>query len=359
MKILFINPNQFGYTAGYYFYCRYLVANGHTITFYCFDQGFEKQKIIGVDLIYIKLKSNKLNTRFSFYSKLNKLNMSEFDIVFLNHHRFSFLCRFFGVPYNSILDIRTGDIRAKGLKKLIFDKLYKFDTYFYKHITILSESLRRTLRIRVSKCTILPLGSIDFSIKPKEYNSSIKMLYIGTFNNRNISDTIEGVYLFTKDNPTISIKYDIVGFGFDHEENKLIETIAKYKLNKIIKFHGRKNYSELTKYFDNSNVGVSYVPITKTFDVQPPTKTYEYILSGLFCIATATSENKKIITKKNGFLISDTSRAFANAIFHFHQTRLSYDYHDIKNSLIDNHWKKIVLRILEPLFFNLIKHPSK
>lgn len=41
-----------------------------------------------------------------------------------------------------------------------------------------------------------------------------------------------------------------------------------------------------------------YVPITDYYEYQPPTKTFEYVLSGLLCLATATSSNKEVITEE-------------------------------------------------------------
>jgi len=62
------------------------------------------------------------------------------------------------------------------------------------------------------------------------------------------------------------------------------------------------------------NVGVSYVPITPYFDVQPPTKTFEYLLAGMPVIATRTKENEKVINEYNGVLIDDTPEDFRNGL---------------------------------------------
>lgn len=40
--------------------------------------------------------------------------------------------------------------------------------------------------------------------------------------------------------------------------------------------------------------------MTEYYDSQPPTKTFEYALSGLYVLATKTRENEKVITNDNG-----------------------------------------------------------
>jgi len=45
------------------------------------------------------------------------------------------------------------------------------------------------------------------------------------------------------------------------------------------------------------------------YDCQPATKTFEYILSGMVCIATSTYENKKLINNINGVLCNDIQKA--------------------------------------------------
>jgi glycosyltransferase involved in cell wall biosynthesis len=72
-----------------------------------------------------------------------------------------------------------------------------------------------------------------------------------------------------------------------------------------IELIGRVNQSELHNYFNIAHIGISLIPIKPWFENQPPTKTFEYLVSGLPVLATATKENKKVITKENGILIND------------------------------------------------------
>ena len=54
--------------------------------------------------------------------------------------------------------------------------------------------------------------------------------------------------------------------------------------------------------------------MTDFFEHQPPTKTYEYLMNGLFTLATGTYENKKIINKSNGIIIEDNEDSVYRAL---------------------------------------------
>ena len=61
--------------------------------------------------------------------------------------------------------------------------------------------------------------------------------------------------------------------------------------------------------------------MTKFYDIQTPTKTFEYIISGLFCIATNTTANKNLINKDNGILCDDNATSFSNALMKLYKFR--------------------------------------
>lgn len=210
------------------------------------------------------------------------------------------------------------------------------------HITVISESLAKLLKLK--KSTILPLGADMISETIKNF-SLMKLIYVGTITNRNIHDTIKGFKQFQLEND-VQLSYDIFGCGIESDEKKIIEAIGS---SKNIYFHGYKHHSEIQKYFDECTIGVSYVPITSYFDVQPPTKTYEYILSGLICIATKTFENSKLITPQNGVLCEDNSESFLKALEVIWANKKMYDSEVIRASLKDHTWKNIVETKLKPM----------
>src|SRR5699024_2778090 len=147
--------------------------------------------------------------------------------------------------------------------------------------------------------------------------STLNLLYVGTLNNRNITQTIEGLSIFLKNNPKVKniTTYDIVGDG--DEYSQLMALVDKLSLNHIVKFHGRVPHFKLKMFFDRCNVGISYIPITEYYNYQPPTKTFEYILSGIPCIATQTFENQSLVVADNGILCEDTPVGFSKALKKF------------------------------------------
>ena len=114
------------------------------------------------------------------------------------------------------------------------------------------------------------------------------------------------------------------------------------KIDKIIIFAGQIPHDKIKPYFDLHNIGVSYIPKTEYFDVQPPTKTFEYLLSGMPVIATDTLENKRVICSKNGVLINDTAEAFYQGLVRIYTDKNNFDSISIRNSSMQYTWYKIV-----------------
>lgn len=146
------------------------------------------------------------------------------------------------------------------------------------------------------------------------------------------------------------IHYHIVGDG----EGVILARMKRIaydelSLNDHVTFYGRVAHHQLTPFFDKCNVGVSFVPMTEYYEHQPPTKTYEYVLSGLYCIATATYCNKQLIDSRNGVLIKDNAESFADALSEIYNNRANIKEQEIRDSLKDSTWKNIVKNILKPI----------
>lgn len=111
-------------------------------------------------------------------------------------------------------------------------------------------------------------------------------------------------------NKSLSIKYDIIGFGRMEDEERIKNSIKENRLEKEVCFHGRRNHSELRPFFERATIGVCFIPQTSFYDIQPSTKLFEYAMSGLITIATNTLANKKYITCANGVLCNDSVADF-------------------------------------------------
>ncbi len=358
MKILFVNSNQFGYTAGYYHYCKYLILKGYDIDIICVDQDLPKIELEGVNVTYVKVKSNMINWRYYFYMYLSRVVYSNYNIIFLYHFKYAFIYWLSGIPNRAILDIRTGNLSDNRIKRYLHNILINFESRRYKHITILSETLRSELKIPEEKCTLLPLGAEVISSSNKLFDYP-RLIYVGTFYKRNIPKTIKAVSLYKKKFPSIPIIYDIIGFGYGKEEADIKSMIQNENLQENVFLHGRKNYNELHPFFEKANIGIAYIPITDYFNCQPSTKIFEYSLSGLVCIATNTVENKKLLNDLNGLLCEDSPESLSNAIEIFYSRKNNFSSNEIRNTLLEYKWEKIVYRILEPLFDSIMKNILK
>jgi len=127
-------------------------------------------------------------------------------------------------------------------------------------------------------------------------------------------------------------------------------------LDKNVNFVGRKNHSECVEYFDKCNVGVSFIPMLPQFDNQPPTKNFEYLLSGMICIATATNDNITIIKPDTGIIINDNAKSFTEGLIQLHNNRFMFKSNDIRKSYLNNCWEKIVESKMKPVLNEFENH---
>lgn len=338
-KLLIINKAQFGYHTDSYQYCEYL-KNKYDITYMCFDTGQPKYYMNNIDVQYIPYKGSFLRRGYSFIKSCRaKIKFENYDMIFVVYLQMASLIRLGFDNKRFILDIRTGGVAPIPFKRYIYDKLMVFESIFFPKITIISECLREKLKLSKDKCQILPLGSDILSTTNKDF-STLKLLYVGILTSRNIHETVEAVGLFLEKNQ-VKLIYDIFGDGSTQDVLLIKKMISKYKLEQIVTLHGRKSHLELKPYFDTSNIGVSYIPITDYYDCQPPTKTFEYINSGMVCLATETKENKKLINKQNGILCKDTASSFLEGLLTFNINRETYNSNNIIHTLSSNSWNMI------------------
>lgn len=352
-KILFINSGQFGYQAGYPYYVKYLQPY-FDILFVCHDLGLKKVESQHVDVRYIPLKGNILMRTMIWLISLIKLiaKQDKYTLIYMCDFKLSSVVRLFFPNRVFVLDIRTVSVSPNVYKRTIENYFLRFRTLFFRHITILTEQMIDNLKINKSKCHVIPLGSEEISSTNKSF-SNLHLFYIGTFNGRRIEDTVEGLSLFLKNNKSVDITYDIIGFGHEFEVKEIEDSIERCKLNDIVTCHGRMDHVDSKLYFDKCNVGISYVPINDYYNLQPPTKIYEYVLSGMACIATDTIESHRLINANNGVLIDDSSIAFSEALGLLLRKSDSFNSIKIRDTLKDYNWSNIIINNMLPFLMKL------
>jgi glycosyltransferase involved in cell wall biosynthesis len=355
-KLLIVNNGQFGYQAGYYHYAKYL-KDEFDITFLCHDRGWSKVELDGIKVQYISFRNKKIVRHLRWVrAVIQEIKVGGYDIVFSVYFR---LCFLIGLLFSSqktvILDIRTGSLKKNIVTNYLQNLQIKLESLFFKKITILSKGLMKHLGLKAGKCHWLPLGAEVISKRNSHYRD-LKLLYVGNLYQRKIHETIVGFAKFYEQfGQYLGCTYDIFGAGTESEEELIRNTIKELNLEGVVVFHGRRCQQDLLPYYRASNVGVCYVPITKFFEFQPPTKTFEYILSGMVCIGTATYENIKLINKTNGLLCRDTPYSFFESLKAFYYKRHLFKYSRIVASLEKYKWSNIVEQNLKPLLINRTK----
>lgn len=249
------------------------------------------------------------------------------------------------------VDIRTLSVSTNETINKRNDNQLRNSIKYFKSISYISNGVKDKMAIEGIKQYILPLGADIISGSSKKW-TDLKLLYVGTLTHRDILKTVQGLKMYIDKTGSDKITYDIVGDGDD--KATIEDYVRNNNLASIVRIHGRIAYDKLWPYFDCCNVGVSFVPIEECYQNQPPTKTFEYILSGMYCIATKTFANEEVITNTNGVLIKDTAEDFYKSLVWITQQSSAFDSKTIRQSLLECYsWRAIVNNQLIPIIENL------
>jgi glycosyltransferase involved in cell wall biosynthesis len=351
--IILASPNQYGYFTIYYNYAKYL-SKEYKVIYICFDQGDTKfEPSENVRVVYVPLSNKKTYNILRYYREIIRTYNSRLPAkLILKYYFFSSFLNLFIPRKSLILDIRTGYISKTRIKTFFYNQIIRIEALAFKRVIVLSESLRKRLKLRNHKTTIVPLGANPETFSAKEF-VKLKLLYVGTLTSRNIYQTVEGLFKYIKqNNNNLDITYHIVGGGKPAEVNKLKNTISHLNLQDIVHYEGQIYGDRLRIFFMNSNIGVSYIPMLDDYDCQPATKTIEYLMAGMPVIATETFENKSIISDYNGVLTKDDPQSFADGLKKIVSVKLKYDCKKISSSVNDYSFECIIDNKLKPLLYS-------
>ncbi|MBQ8271283.1 MAG: glycosyltransferase family 4 protein [Bacteroidaceae bacterium] len=351
-KLLIISKEQFGYHTDIFKWCEHL-RDEYAIEIITFE-GKPKIGLKGIKNYYVSNKGQRSirGLRYILTCLWHILFFKGIIVVCYFKE-----CRIFKICFpwkKMLLDIRTLDVSNDKATRNAEDAIIKKSTDIYDYVTIISEGLRKKLNLPESKSAILPLGADEASTTIKTFKK-LHLLYVGTLFNRDIHKTIEGLSIALKEEPTIDIHYDIIGEGVANELEELKNLVTEKGLEDHITLHGYIQHEELKPFLDNCNIGVSFVPVTEYYEHQPATKSFEYILSGLYTIATGTYCNKEIITKKNGVIIEDTPESFAESIIDIFHRKEEIDGSEISKTLSGYKWENVVNKQMK----NILNHYYK
>lgn len=338
-KLLIISRYQFGYHTDVYNWCKYL-KDQYQIT-------------VITPISRAEIRENGVNAIYSFTTRVKVLDylifvitcikgIINFDgIIVVDYYKGASILKRLFPQKKMILDIRTLSVNTDKQKREEENIRLLQCARRYDHVTIISDGIRKKLGIDDKDSSVLPLGADGFNTSEKSY-SVIRLLYVGTFYNRDLHKTIIGLKLFKEKYPSADITYEVVGSGWKNEEQELKELVAELALEEYVHFRGYISQDKLNPYFEKCNIGVSFVPLVDYYEYQPVTKSYEYVLSGLYTIATNTYANQQVINETNGILIQDTPESFAGALENIYLKRGSLNSELVKSSLQGCTWKQIV-----------------
>jgi glycosyltransferase involved in cell wall biosynthesis len=345
-KVLILCYSQFGYLTDTLKYCEY-AKDEFDITYIGWEYGLPKFDVPGVKVEYISREGNILKRNGRLFAAYNKEIKKKYDVIFVNYMRGISYIKWMNWNANIILDIRTLSVTPSIFDRIGFNALLRFESIVFRKVSVISDGVARTIGIR--KYFLLPLGA-DIIAQPGKKTGGLHLLYVGTLLDRDIIKCVRGLETYIKETGDESAIFTIVG---DSPNGELIEVrkyVADHKLEKRVVCVGQVPHNQLKYYFRDANIGVSFVPMTKYFNFQPPTKTFEYLLAGLPVIATKTYENAKILENKpNAVLINDTEEDFIRAIYYCKQNLMEIDHNLISAAAENYSWRSIVKNVFVPM----------
>lgn len=223
------------------------------------------------------------------------------------------LCHaFFGVPCGFIaqrlklpyiISLRGADVPHNDPKRDNMHKLFYFVNKTTwknaKFVIANSEDLReKALKTKfVQDVGIISNGVDCNKFKPSSIvkkNDKLNVLYVGRLNKiKNLHILIESIKKLD------NVQLNIVGDG--PEMNNLKKLVEKFKINKKVKFYGKKPHDELIKIFQENSVYVQ-----PSLNEGMSNTVLEAMACGLPIISTNTGGVSKLI-KDNGFIVETSN----------------------------------------------------
>lgn len=338
-KLLILTTQQFGYLTDAFKYCQY-ASEEFDITYVCWNHEQPKMDCPGVNVKYVSRKGNLPVRNFRLLKAFNAEIKKNYDAVFVNYTRGISLVKLLNPTRKIIFDIRTLSVSPSILRRWSYNFFLKFESLFFNKVSIISDDIAKNIGIK--NYFLLPLGA-DAISSPNVKTDNLHLLYVGTLRNRDIIKCVKGFHLYCEKNGDKQAKFTIVGDTTHSELSEIKKYVTDFNLENQVFPIGRVPHSELESYFGKATVGVSFIPMTKYYDFQPPTKTFEYLLSGIPVIATKTHANKEILkNSSDSVLVNDDEYEFANAISYFKTNSSNVNSALISANAQSFSWKSII-----------------
>ena len=354
-RLLLAGQDQFGYLTSTYQYAFHL-RDTFEITYLGWDYGLPRVAMDGVTVVYLPRADGRVRRLLTFLvSVFSEIRRGRFDLVCISHFPGAGIYPLF-LPRNVfVLDVRTGWVRQSGFVRWLMNREILVDSLMFRHVTVISESLREVLRINKDKVHVVPLGADMLELPPRRFEG-MHLLYVGSLESRHIDRTVSGFARFYREaHAQIPLSYDIVGFGPPGAEQTLRAAIVASGCAECITFHGRVPFPELGPFLARNTIGITFIPIEDHYQCQPATKLFEYLLAGMAVLATATHENSRIVRAESGVLIEDTADAVYEGLKALHRNLHTFDSRTIRLTVAEYTWVCIVRENLEPHLLSVLE----
>lgn len=336
-------------------FCGWMLHSHYTFEDY--EDTTHKIRVLGKGPVRGKLKG--LWIEFKFVLQVIKgLKQTKSDVVMVHSSRLAFLYPILAPGHNYVLMLFTTSVSPSKLRNFFWDSWEQLVMLPYKQYIIGTPEMQDLFGLQHKKCYVRRWGMKPLTQKNKSF-STLKLMYIGVLSGRRVHETIEGLKLFMDIHPEVEVSYSIIGRGKDEYVKLITQAIKEYNLEEVVAYHGYLPDSEIGAFFEECNVGVSYVPITPYYTDVIVTKTVEYLLSGLAVIATNTNKNRDDINDTNGVLIEDSPASFAQGLEKIYNRLGSYDSDVIRKSAKRWNLEDNVRDNLAPMFKEIARQAKE
>jgi glycosyltransferase involved in cell wall biosynthesis len=310
-KIVIVSKEMYGNT-DFLEYSRVALSKGYSVDYITTGVKLGVTVTSGLNLIVVDKFFTKSPLFFSIYVLFFLYKNYRASDVFI-HVRYYSICSLLSilklVKYDLCCDIRSGCVSRSPMYNKFRNQLTRIEVRCYRFVSILSAGLATNI-FKLKRFHVLRLGANIGTVinDKKQYNTPLKFVYVGTLFQRDIP-LLARTFHDTCCLNNLSYILDVFGGG-DEKVASEISGISEFSNHVAFKgFLKRDNLEVTLKQYD---VGISYIPIKEIFEYQPPTKNFEYLLSGLPVVATSTKANIDIITNNhNGWLIEDDGASIA------------------------------------------------
>jgi glycosyltransferase involved in cell wall biosynthesis len=154
---------------------------------------------------------------------------------------------------------------------------------------------------------------------------------VGSLFKREIIKCVEGFHSYVQKHPEARARFVIIGTA-ENELKEINAYIGEHDLKNKVHTLGYIPQTRLSYFFNHSHCGISFMPLTNSYRLQPNTKTYEYLVNGIPVIAVAALDNIQLINSSKvpcGLIINDTRDEVEGAIGQMLNNRHLYIKEDI------------------------------